>query len=156
MTWSKLSDDFADDCWTLSDEAFRLHVEGLCWSNRKLLDLVVTAEDLRRFAKHPEAVAELVSCGWWSVEGDGYVIRHHGAYQRTREQVLHLQDVATRNGRKGGRPPREQATGNPAANPAANPQGQARTGKGSKTGDELNEGERTELWPTVAAPGGRP
>jgi hypothetical protein len=41
MTWAKLSDDFTDDCWTLSDGAFRLHVEGLVWSNRKLLDLVI-------------------------------------------------------------------------------------------------------------------
>ncbi len=30
MTWTKLSDDFSDDCWTLSDQAFRLHTEGLC------------------------------------------------------------------------------------------------------------------------------
>ena len=34
MTWTKLSDDFGDDCWELSDAAYRLHVEGLLWSNR--------------------------------------------------------------------------------------------------------------------------
>ncbi|MGC7224587.1 hypothetical protein RBA13_22790, partial [Mycobacteroides abscessus subsp. massiliense] len=41
MTWTKLSDDYGDDCWRLSDAAFRTHTEGLCWSNRKLLDLVI-------------------------------------------------------------------------------------------------------------------
>ncbi len=50
MTWSKLSDDFPDDCWTLLDGAFRLHVEGLCWSNRKLLDCRIPNGHLRRFA----------------------------------------------------------------------------------------------------------
>lgn len=109
MTWSKFSDDFSDDCWTLSDTAFRLHVEGLVWNGRKLLDLRLPKEDVRRFAKHPDAAAELVSVGWWTDEGDHYVIRHHGAYQRTREQVLAQQAANTDNGRKGGRPrkPRE-------------------------------------------------
>jgi hypothetical protein len=31
MTWTKLSDDFSDDCWELSDAAVRLHMEGLVW-----------------------------------------------------------------------------------------------------------------------------
>lgn len=26
MTWTKLSDDFSDDCWRLSDAAWRLHI----------------------------------------------------------------------------------------------------------------------------------
>ena len=161
MTWAKLSDDFSDDCWTLSDAAFRLHVEGLVWSNRKLLDLHLPAEDVRRFAKCPEAVAELLAVGWWSEDGDGYVIRHHGTYQRPKEMVVRLQEVATKNGKKGGRPPREQAPRNPAANPAANPrvnpQGQARTGQGSKTEPPTEvEPESTTSWPPVTTPGRPP
>lgn len=111
MTWTKLSDDFADDCWTLSDSAFRLHVEGLTWSNRKLLDLRLPKDDVRRFAKHPEAAPELVSVGWWTDEGDHYVIRHHGGYQPTREAVLARQAANVSNGRKGGRP--KKGTGAP-------------------------------------------
>lgn len=107
MTWTKLSDDFADDGWTLSDEAFRLHVEGLVWSNRKLLDLVLSKDDVRRFAKHPEAVTELVDGGWWAEAGDDYVIRHHGSYQQTRTDVLARQERARKNGaRSEGRPPK--------------------------------------------------
>lgn len=113
MTWTKLSDDFSDDCWLLTDKAWRLHVEGLLWSNRKLLDLVLRKDEMRLWAKHPEAATELVEIGWWIDNGDSYTIVHHGRYQRTREAVLHQQDANRRNGRRGGRrpgPSREQAS----------------------------------------------
>lgn len=105
MTWTKLSDDFSDDCWELSDAAYRLHVEGLNWSNRKLLDCRLPKDEVRRWAKRPEAVGELVACGWWSDEGDHYTIRHHACYQRTAEQVLAQQERSRENGKNGGRPP---------------------------------------------------
>ena len=105
MTWTKLSDDFSDDCWTLSDAAFRLHVEGLVWNNRKLLDLRLPLEDVRRF-KRSEVVQELLDGGWWRRDGDVYVIQHHAAYQRARAAVIAQQTANAKNGRKGGRPPR--------------------------------------------------
>jgi hypothetical protein len=104
MTWTKLSDDFTDDCWSLSDAAYRLHSEGLVWSNRKLLDLLIPKEDVPRFAKHPEAVTELLDQGFWKDVGDRYLIRHHAQYQRTREAVIKQQDINRQNGGKGGRP----------------------------------------------------
>ena len=104
MVWTKLSDDFGDDCWTLSDAAFRLHVEGLGFSNRKLLDCRLSKADVRRFAKCPEAAGELLSAGWWSDAGDYYVIRHHAGYQRPRELVIAQQEANKANGRRGGRP----------------------------------------------------
>ena len=97
MTWTKLSDDYSDDCWTLSDAAFRLHTEGLVWSNRKLLDLRLAKNDIRRWATHPDAADELVDAGYWTDEGDHYRIRHHGIYQRTREQVQRQQEANRRN-----------------------------------------------------------
>lgn len=111
MTWSKLSDDFSDDCWTLSDAAFRLHVEGIVWSNRKLLDCRIPKDDLRRFAKTPEAVSELLAVGWWSDDVGAYYIRHHASYQPAREAVLARQATNAANGRKGGRP--RKSTGAP-------------------------------------------
>lgn len=104
MTWTRLSDDFSDDCWTLSDAAFRLHVEGLVWSNRKLLDCRIPKDDLRRFAKHPEAIEELLATGFWQDAGSHYLIRHHGMYQRSREQAVAIQERNQTNGAKGGRP----------------------------------------------------
>lgn len=106
MTWTRTSDDYADDCWTLSDAAYRLHHEGLTWSNRKLLDCVIPLDDLRRFARCPDAVDELLDRKFWTVSEDGaaYVIRHHAGYQRTREQVLKQQQANSANGSRGGRP----------------------------------------------------
>ncbi len=105
MTWTKLSDDFSDDCWRLSDAAWRLHAEGLIWSNRKLLDLRLAKDEMRLWAKHPEAATELVDAGYWTDEGDAYFIVHHGIYQRTREQVQRQQEVNRRN-RKSPKHPR--------------------------------------------------
>jgi hypothetical protein len=107
MTWTKLSDDFSDDCWTLSDAAFRLHTEALIWSNRKLLDLVIPKSDLVRFSRRTDAVEELVAVGWWTETARTYVINHHARYQRSREAVINQQKANSQNGSKGGRPPRE-------------------------------------------------
>lgn len=106
MTWTKLSDDFSDDCWELSDAAVRLHMEGLVWSNRKLLDCRLVKDDMVRWAKRPGAAEELVNAGWWRDEGDCYLIVHHARYQRTREVMLKLQERNQRNGASGGRPPK--------------------------------------------------
>jgi hypothetical protein len=116
MTWTKLSDDFSDDCWELSDAAWRLHVEGLLWSNRKLLELWLDKAEMRLWAKHPEAAEELVARGWWEDHGNGYVIIHHSRYQRPRSQVIRMQERNRENGQGGGRPPgppREQSPRNP-------------------------------------------
>ena len=110
MTWAKLSDDFGDDCWSLSDAAFRLHVEGLLWSNRKLLDCRIPIDQVARFAKHPDALQELVLGGWWELDGDCAVIVHHSGYQRSAAAVIAQQRANAENGKRGGRPPREQVT----------------------------------------------
>jgi hypothetical protein len=157
MTWTKLSDDFGDDCWTLSDTAFRLHVEGLVWSNRKLLDLRIPKDDVRRFAKDPEAVVELVAAGWWSEDGDAYVIRHHGQYQRRREDVLKQQEANATNGRKGGRPrkpPREQASdlGTSETHSVTDSPSQSRSER-DRTEQDRPVGKRPPTGPSAASTG---
>lgn len=138
MTWTKLSDDYSDDCWTLSDAAFRLHTEALLWSNRKLLDCVIPKADLVRFSQRPDAAEELVAVGWWTEDGKFYVIRHHASYQRSRADVVKLQERNAANGAKGGRPKRREAwnpddphnpDGFPSGNRDGNPKGQDRTGQ---------------------------
>ena len=149
MTWTKLSDDYTDDTWTLSDAAFRLHTEGLVWSNRKLTDLLISDGDLRRFAKSPEAVSELLTTGYWKQVEGGYIIRHHGTYQRKKEAVLKQQEANRRNGRRGGeakaaddaaakKMPREQwgTSSEPSSNsPSDSLSERDRTGQ---AGDEVN------------------
>jgi hypothetical protein len=101
MTWTKLGDEFGDECWTLSDKAFRLHTEGLCWSNRMLTDGQLAKDEMRRWAHDPPAAEELVSIGWWEDRGEHYQIIHHIGYQRTREQVARQSIVNTQNRAKG-------------------------------------------------------
>lgn len=84
MTWTKLSDDFADECHGLSDAAFRTHVEGLIWAMRRETGGHIEARDVKRFAESPHAemaIVELVACGWWSVDGQGYRINHQMEHQ---------------------------------------------------------------------------
>lgn len=104
MTWTKTGDEFADECWTLSDAAYRLHHEGLTWSNRKQTEGQLAKDDMRRWARRPEAAEELVNVGWWEDHGQHFQIIHHIGYQRTREQVAHQSIINSENGRKGGRP----------------------------------------------------
>lgn len=105
MTWTKLSDDYADECWTLSNEAFRLYAEALVWSNRKLLDGRIPFDDLPRLSKCASAAPELTACGWWSRddEAEVFILRYHLCYQRTREQVMKQQEANKANGARGGR-----------------------------------------------------
>lgn len=103
MTWTKLSDDYDDDCWTLSSDAYRLHTAGLVWSNRKLLNCRIPKADMHRF-RTPEALPELLAEGYWAEDGDAYLIVHHADYQPTKEQVLSRQNANRQNARRGGRP----------------------------------------------------
>lgn len=107
MTWTKLSDDFTDETETLSNEAFRLHVEGLTFSNRKLLDCLLTPQQVQRL-NCSESVGELLDGGYWEQRGDMFEIVHHARYQPTKEDVLKRQRANRENGKKGGRPKAER------------------------------------------------
>lgn len=105
MTWTKLSDDFPDDFYRddLSDAAFRTHVEGLCWSNRHLLDGWLRKKDLMRFAFTDDpraAVLELVAAGYWDDAGDTWHIVHHLEHQDTRDQAQRRRKVSTERKRR--------------------------------------------------------
>jgi hypothetical protein len=77
VTWTKLGDEFSDEARDLSDAAYRTHVDALCWSNRRQLDLVIPKRDLRRFGETDDpdtAAKELVHGGWWEDRGDAWWI----------------------------------------------------------------------------------
>jgi hypothetical protein len=91
MTWTKLGAEWPDEARHLSDAAYRLHVDALCYSNRLLADLLIKKNEVRRFAwvDDPDVCAkELVAGGWWEDRGDKWFIgARFGGWQRTREQV---------------------------------------------------------------------
>jgi hypothetical protein len=84
VTWTKLSDDFTDETWTLSDAAAPLLVDLHVWSNRKLLDCKVPLVDLPRASRAHEALDELLAGRWCATDGETVVVRFHAVYQRTR------------------------------------------------------------------------
>lgn len=156
MTWTKLSDDFTDDCWELTDGAHRLHIEALVWSNRKLLNCRIIKKDMARWAKHPDPafISELVNCGWWEDDGDTYVIIHHSGYQRTREQVLRQQKANQRSGKQSGRERarRRGSATNDSLNDSLNEMdGTGRDGPGQQNrGTALRNGQAKRSGSTLA------
>ena len=173
MTWSAFSDDFSDDCWSLSDAAYRLHSETIQWNSKKLLDCLIPKEDLRRYAKRPEAVEELLAAGFWVDEGECWRIVHHAKYQPTRDKVLAQQAVSRENGKKGGRPRKpnevweaEKPSRVPVqvsqpGTPASNPEGTERNGKALRReptlelvkDNEVTTAAKASSWPDVRHPG---
>ncbi len=98
MTWTKLGDEFNEDCFRLSTDAYRLHTEGLVYSTGKNLDGRLDKSRMLRWAYNIDAAAELVACGFWTDEGDHYQIRAHMAWQPTAEERL-AQSMRNRNNR---------------------------------------------------------
>jgi len=90
VTWTKLSDDFPEQCRDLSSDAFRVHVEALIWVMRRETGGVLTARDLRRALEvddYGPAVAELMAAGLWVVIPEGYRIVHHMEHQPEPEVI---------------------------------------------------------------------
>lgn len=94
MTWTKLGDEFPADARDLSDAAFRTHVEALCWSNSRRLDLLIPKREVRRFTETTDpdtAVEELVATGWWQDCADAgwYVGCRFAEWQLERSVIEH-------------------------------------------------------------------
>lgn len=76
--WVLLDERFAADLADLSDGAFRLHIEAICWCARNLTGLTVPLADLPLVGRSDLAVVyvdELVKCGVWVSTDDGWEIR---------------------------------------------------------------------------------
>jgi hypothetical protein len=114
MTWTKLGDDFADDCARagLSDAAVRTHTEGLVWAMRRETGGLLDKRDVQRAIETAEpdaAVAELVAAGFWRETSRGWLIVHHMEHQPepdliARRRKLTAERVRKHRRRKAGLP----------------------------------------------------
>lgn len=102
MSYVNLDDNFADHPKNaaLSDAAFRLHVAGICYSQRHLTDGLIAADEaprlVRRF-KRP-ALTELLERGIWVLVLDGaYSIHDYLDWNDSREQVEKRREKNRRN-----------------------------------------------------------
>jgi hypothetical protein len=108
MPWVRLDDQFPihRKVGALSDPAFRLHVEALCWCARHLTDGVVSRDDLSTVSRIRGAeryAAELVRRGCWSETDEGWVIHDYLEYQQSRSKVLQTREQRQKAGRAGGK-----------------------------------------------------
>lgn len=100
MTWLKLGEEFTRETRTLSDAAFRTHVEGLAWVLDRETGGALAERDVGRFAETEDpmaAVDELVDAGYWRRTGSGYVIEHHMDEQPSPQ---YLQDKRRNNAQR--------------------------------------------------------
>jgi hypothetical protein len=110
MGWVRIDDNFADHpkVIALSDTAFRLYIEALCYSNRQLTDGFIPMAVYVKLSKNDDA-DYLIEAGLWeSVHGEvsgssvttGYQIRSYTEYQPTREKVQEKREQAKERLRK--------------------------------------------------------
>lgn len=149
MTWTKLSDDFADDCANLSDAAFRTHVEALIWTMRRETGGYLTIRDVRRCAESPHAemaVTELVNVGWWTVEAQGYLIRHHMEHQPEPDLIAKRRELTADRVRKHRRKKAGLLSEEPASLSASRPD-PSRPDPGNAFSNAVTEEELPSGWP---------
>jgi hypothetical protein len=104
MTFTTLGDEFSDEARDLTDAEYRTHVDALCWSNRRLLDLLIPKRDVRRFAETADpdaAISGLVAKGWWEDRGEAwYVGLVFPEWQQERADVERRQEAAAQRSRR--------------------------------------------------------
>jgi hypothetical protein len=111
MGWVRLDDNFADHpkVIALSDPAFRLYIQALCYSNRQLTDGFIPLPVYLNLSKEADEAELLIDAGLWeSVHSTqsgssatvGYQIRSYSEYQPTKEKVNEKRDAAKERLRK--------------------------------------------------------
>ena len=89
MTWAKLDDSFPEHLKVidLTDGAFRLYVEGLCYAARNLTDGALPRAAVRRLTGGDRRAGELVDAGLWDRTDTGWVIHDYLDFNPSSEQV---------------------------------------------------------------------
>lgn len=92
MPWVRLDDEFPSHrkVERLTDAAFRLHVQGICWCARNLTDGHISRDDLdfvSRIRRPRRHAAQLVVAGLWSETDSGWYIHDYLEYQPSKAQV---------------------------------------------------------------------
>ena len=88
MTWVKLDDGFADHpkIESLSGDAYRAFIGGLCYCARFLTDGHIPAVRIRKLGGR-KVLAELERAGLWEPNGDGVNVHDYLVYQESAATV---------------------------------------------------------------------
>lgn len=85
----------------LSDSAFRLMVEAICYASRNETDGRVPKGYLRRVASKPSAVTELVTAGHLEGQGDELVLGDYLRWNRSHAEINSFRESRGERGQKG-------------------------------------------------------
>lgn len=115
MTWTRLSDDFADHpkIEPLSNDALALYIVALVDSNRRGTDGVISGARLEvlQVQRHVSngAIKELLDVGLWEKNGDGVAVHdflqyNPSAKEEKRRKAVHAAEMKKRRkaGKRGG------------------------------------------------------
>lgn len=106
LMWMKLSDDFYKDCRRakLTDAAFRVHVEMLCFAMDDENGGAITWDDITSISRAqniPTAVEQLVAVEFWARTGDEtWQIIHQMEHQPDVEVLTKRREQAAERQRK--------------------------------------------------------
>lgn len=100
MPWVRLDDAMPDHpkVAPLSNGAFRLFIEGLCYANRFLTDGRVHTSAIP--GQRRRYVTELLDSGLWSKDDDGYLVHDYLRYQPARASATLAQQRRSDAARK--------------------------------------------------------
>jgi len=98
MSWVRLDDNFADHpkVMGLSDSAFRLYIESLCYANRYLTDGIISVNAFRKISGSDDDAIQLIHNKLWCfhAEQNEYEILSYTEYQPTKNKVSEKRDQA--------------------------------------------------------------
>jgi hypothetical protein len=103
MPWIQFDDHFPNTIEVLrvlevDPKPLGVHLLASCWTGAYLTDGTVPDEVIRSFRADPDDVTRLCDAGLWERVEGGYVLVHHLAANRSREEVE--ADRAAANERK--------------------------------------------------------
>jgi hypothetical protein len=102
-TYVKIADSMPDHpkVVRLSDSAFRLWVEAICYCSRHLTDGVISPAALRKIGP-PKAARELAGAGLLEVHGPDWLVHDYLEHQRSAAEVAAAVDQRREAGQRGG------------------------------------------------------
>lgn len=84
----------------LSDKAFRLYIEAICYCSRQQSDGRITDAAMRRMGRPRDAV-ECLEAGLFDQYGTGWEVHDYLRHQRSAEEIAAIREGKADNGNKG-------------------------------------------------------
>ena len=103
MSWVKIDERLSEHpkIVGLSDRAFRVHINALCYCNRNLTDGRIPGGALRSLMGNERLAGQLVSAGLWEQNGTGWLVHDYLDFNFSREQVERRREERRKAGEKG-------------------------------------------------------